>query len=576
MQNRLRSTPGVNNSMSYQWGVSGPGFEYPTCYRTENRFLTLRAALLIVLALVVFWVALAEPDPATSSVAILTTPLQRGGSTPHVLVATLLLLLGAFDLWCAARQRRVFLQPGQPASLTSELVHQAKGASPGAAWLTQVLASGKVDPGELRGPYRGLLQSLTPRLAAAPVSVQAYLSERLAHLLFGIGLALALALTCLLIKSPPTLALACLLYAALAAALVAHSAWIAKAAPSPLAVVVALVLAATVGLLLGWFAGQLPHIGKLAQLGLPLATTVLLACLLAIEGLAFLAGRATPDLPLAGKPPLAEAQGDIGADPEHLMQEVERELHRYWSDGIPNRRHAWQTSLADADGQAQAGASRFVATVLEETQPMLPADLRDGIPGPVGARRVCLLLLQVLGLLLTLAGGVLFVRLADAHVQDLKAAWTSGASALVLVVAGGYAIRVGHLLWSRVEVESSLLSLGCKAESVQPSKLRLRWSVVRARSVFYLAGQTVAGSRTLLQLSADELAARRSVQQVQAYAERQTATEVARPPVSSFAPARPTVAPAEVRSPTRYCPACGTPVLPRARFCQHCGEQQQR
>ena len=114
-----------------------------------------------------------------------------------------------------------------------------------------MLASGKVDPGELRGPYRGLLQSLTPRLAAAPVSVQAYLSERLAHLLFGIGLALALALTWLLIKSPPTLALACLLYAALAAALVAHSAWIAKAAPSPLAVVVALVLAATVGLLLG-------------------------------------------------------------------------------------------------------------------------------------------------------------------------------------------------------------------------------------------------------------------------------------------------------------------------------------
>ena len=37
--------------MSYVWGTQGIGFEYPTCYRIENRFLTLRAAALFLLIL---------------------------------------------------------------------------------------------------------------------------------------------------------------------------------------------------------------------------------------------------------------------------------------------------------------------------------------------------------------------------------------------------------------------------------------------------------------------------------------------------------------------------------------------
>jgi hypothetical protein len=41
--------------MSFQWSQQAPAFEFPTCYRTENRFLTLRAALLFLLALVILW-----------------------------------------------------------------------------------------------------------------------------------------------------------------------------------------------------------------------------------------------------------------------------------------------------------------------------------------------------------------------------------------------------------------------------------------------------------------------------------------------------------------------------------------
>jgi hypothetical protein len=58
--------------------------------------------------------------------------------------------------------------------------------------------------------------------------------------------------------------------------------------------------------------------------------------------------------------------------------------------------------------------------------------------------------------------------------------------------------------------------------------------------------------------SGDELAARRSVQKVQANAERQAASDELRPAPPAFGAARPAVAPtaaAAVRPPTRYCPA---------------------
>lgn len=570
--------------MTYQWGPQGPAFEFPTCYRVENRFLTLRAAALIVTALVILWVALAEPD-AVPGIAILASRVTRGSSTLHVLVALLLMVLGLIDLWAAARQRRVLLVPGQPASLTNDLVRQSKGVSAGAAWLSQVLASGMVPTPELSGPYRDVLRAVAPQVAEAPACLQAYLSVRLAHLLFGAGLLLGLGLTWLAVPQPATLGLATLFYSALAAALVARSAWITKAAPSPVAVGAALALAAIVGLLIGGFGAQLPYISKLANLGLPVATAAVLVCLLLIEGVGLLAGRVGIDPPPQGTLAAAEATVGLVAEPERLMQEIERELHSYWTEGIPNRRHAWQTSLADP----KSDGARFSATVLEESQPVLPIDQHDAIAAPAGARRRWLLVLDSLGLLLTLVGCGLWVRLAHNQMQDAASPLTPAASALVLMVAGGYALRVGHLLWSRIEVESTLLWLRCTgdtdAAAVPPRErrtdtaellsLQLRMAVVRARSVFYAAADHVVGNRTLTHLSGDEAVARRSVQQVRAYAERLPGGAAAdvRPAAASFNPARPSVPAAEpARVQTRFCAACGTAATAGARFCQRCGE----
>lgn len=559
--------------MSFQWSQQAPAFEFPTCYRTENRFLTLRAALLFLLALVILWVALAGPDTQAPTVTL--TKIERGASEPHVVLALLLMVVGGIDLWVASRQGRLLLAPGQPASITHELMRMSKGVSTGAPWLKQVMASGTVPAPTLRAPYRRALLAIAPHIGSAPTGLQTYLALRIAHFIFAAGLLVALGLTWL-VSQTATLALAGLFYSALATALVARSAWIAKRPPSPTVLFVTLGGAAVLGLAIGLLAGKVPAIGRLASLGLPAATALLLIGLMLMEGLAILAARYQVDFLPTAKTPPARVKAELVTDADRLIEELERELHRYWAEGVPNRRFAWQTS---ASGQ-KADDGRFLLSVLEESQPLLPAEQRDGIVPPPMGRRIWLMVLGGLGLLLTLAGGLLWIRMAHALVQDASAGWTSTGPALVLLAAGGYACRLGHLLWSRIEVESTLLWVECRrgkepANDAKPpadtstDTVQLRLCVALARSAFYSAGEHKIGSRTFAHLTSDEEAARRSIDQLRAYTERAAPTrqEVRAPSApSQMVPSRSLDA-----SPPKFCPACGTPVLQGARFCQSCG-----
>ncbi len=566
--------------MSYLWSSQGPSFQYPGCYRVENRFLTLRAAMLIVAALAVFWVALSDPDPDLAGAVQLQLRGERGSAVPHVLMALLMLLLGGIDLLTAARQRRVLLVPGQPASLTSEVTRRASGTSSGAAWLMQVMRDGQVPAAEPQGEYAGALRALAGPLLHAPSSLLTYLRVRAAHLIAGLALLLALALTWPAAARPSTLALAALLYAALAAALVAHSAWIAKAAPSPFALGAALLLTLAVGVGIALFGQGVPHVERLNSLALPQATLLVLLCLLLIEGLGLLAARqqrgAAPRAELQG----ADASADIDAEPALLMQEVERELHRFWAEGIPNRRHAWEPP-AEA-GVGNGAVAKPAAVVLEESQPMPAAE-----PAPTST--TWLLALGLLGLAFTAAGAVLWVRLAYQQINSLpNASWVTAAPSLVLLVAGGYALRVGHLLWSRVEVDSMLLWLTVQAApaAAREGLLQLKARVLKARSVFHAAGEHQLGSRVLLQLTADGAVARRLVQQVQGFAERAgggataaaaaaAAPAAARPGAAAPARAAAAAAATPQRAPAaRFCPACGAPQPAGARFCPRCGAAQ--
>ncbi|MBL8334166.1 MAG: zinc ribbon domain-containing protein [Rubrivivax sp.] len=556
--------------MSYQWGPNGPAFEYPNCYRTENRVLTLRAAVLLVVALVMMWIALAEPDvPAPTPGAVLRTKLDRGQPEPHVVMALVFIALAIYDLVMVSLQRRVQIAPGQPAPLAGELGQRAKGVSAGAQDLKNAITSGVPMPSKVEGPWRRWLELLAPGVAATPVAVRGFMEERLAHALTAVGLLAALGLTSLIVRQPPALALAALLYAGLAGAMVARSAWIVRGGPGPVAVAVVLLVAFVLATAAGWFAPLLPGIGRLPKLGLTPATVVLLVGWLLLELLGLLAARNRVEPPMRSNLAESEHTEEIQSEPERVMQELERDLHRFWTEGIPNRRHAYQSALGDPATED----GRFTASLLEESQPVM-AEPR---PGERHARTsVLMLALPVLGLLLTLAGGALWVRLAHVTMENKAEPFTWAATAFVLVMLGGYAVRVVHLLWSRFEVVSTLVSVSCKGARDGGRGVRLRMRVVHARSSFYAGGEHVVGSRTLINLVGDSGDAKRSVQQVKVYAERAPVDEPGRP----AAVPRPVVPAAPSQSPSpglaaprmaRFCANCGQPLALGARFCQGCG-----
>jgi hypothetical protein len=166
-------------------------------------------------------------------------------------------------------------------------------------------------------------------------------------------------------------------------------------------------------------------------------------------------------------------------------------------------------------------------------------------------------------------------------------------------VAGGYAVRLGHLLWSRVEVQSVITWLDFKghytragtdaADGLRPrgeprvrvEGLRLQARVALARSVFYAAAPHPVASRALLELAAHRSGAEAWPLKMQEFARRCTPQAAQAMQAMQAGAAAALAARSEARSgaadsaplkkPPLCCMHCGTRVPQAARFCPHCG-----
>lgn len=586
--------------MAYRWSLEGPAFEFPTPYGTENRFLVWRGYALIGLALLIVLVlSFVGGEAADRPVVVLEKLPEQASVVPHLVGAMLLTLLGVLDLLQAAARRTLLLAPGQPASLMPEVAREASGASPGAAALQRLLEVGALAPVEPTGPYAGWLRGLAPELGSAPSSLHAYLRHRLAHGVLAAGLALLLLLAVGLVQPPPALALVSLSMMAVCGLVLArHLLQPRQGALAPWLVGVLIAVAVLAGGALGWFADAVPRAASLPRLGLPIAAAVLLASVLLFEAVGILAAREQVQTPWLAAIPAEETTVGFEAEPDQLLREVDLELHRQWTEGVPNRRYAWLPP------QLARGADEgdYTAVVLEESQPLVPHTGRDLAPAVAqsAARVRGLLWLDSLGLVWSLTGGVLWLWMALAHMRDATASWLPGAAGLACLLAGAYAVRVGHLLWSRVEVQSTFTWLDFKGRyqrqaevpaegaprargepPVRVESLRLQARVAMARSVFYAAAPHPLGSRVLLELTAHRSGAGQWLQTVQALGRQALPTVASTPgaPAAQAAAARgrgrtPAASEAEATPPrraARFCPHCGTPTLAGARFCQHCG-----
>lgn len=601
--------------MAYRWTEEGPAFEFPTPFAVENRMLVWRGWLLLLLAVAMAAVTawLQGLEVPVAAVAIEDRP-PPAAAWPHYLLALLLAVTAALDLVRASRQSLLRLQRGQPASLAQEVPHEATGVGAGAPALMQGLLKGERPPGVLTGPYQRFLRALGP-VNFAPRPLQVFLAARIAHLLLGAALLAVLALgAVLLLKKSAALPVLAIVISVLGAAFVARQVLLTAEPPFGrlvLAITVTLALLAVVPLFL--FGARLTALETLKGFQLPLALGVALVSGLLFEWFGLMAGRAQLPREQPYKLTREEASVDFGGDPRNLMQEVERELYRRWTEGVPNRRYAWQPPFVDR--AAVSGECRV--QVLEESQPLVhPLSVaavkkvpRPEVTDPDAPVRAApapslnpppgagwLRLLALCGLVWALVGALLWLWLAYSRMKNPAAPWWPAALGLAFLGGAGYALRVGHLLWSRMELQSTLTWLDMKGsfvrtgaavpaapekvgaqraeKPVQVATLDMHCGVVQLRSVFYAAVPARAlGMRMLLDWAIDMKGAEAWIAFVRSHARGGSAVvpEPSAPRASGKPVGRPAEPETAPRRSAKFCAACGTPVLAGARFCQHCG-----
>ena len=584
--------------MVNRWNLTRSGLESPTPYRVENRFLTLRGYLLLVMALAVFAVvSFVSPGESADPVASLNKLPQEGEAWPHGLGALFMAGLGVLNLVQASRQRALTMMPGQPASLMGEVAHEAVGASAGAPALMKSISLGEVPQRELSGSYAPWLARLGPGTGSAGATLLNYLRARFSHVLLLLGMAVVLvlgvALTQLLAWPAGLHWWALVVGLVTGGVLIRHLLDLESPGWVPWKVALAWGLALALALPLAWQASALPGVERWPRFGLPAGVALLLVLGLVLELLALLAARSQITTPRSMKVAPETASVNFEVEWAKLFTEVDRELFRRWEEGIPNRRYVRQPPVV-ASG-AEEGA--FSALVLEESQPLVPPPFGDA--GDHRTSSPWLLALGVVGVVLTVVGGVLWIWSAAAHLRDGSAGWATTPLGLVCLLGGGYALSIGHLLWSRVESGSSLIWLELtgtffrlaqptqratsggrqKAEnSVGVEDLTLKACVVQVRSAFYAAARHTLGSRVLISLDADRQGTRHWTGVIQTLARSAGLSSVAAPPdlLAARATARERRAgdpatPHLPQRPARFCSSCGTPLLAGARFCQQCG-----
>ena len=613
--------------MAFEYSTQGATLDFPNPYRIENQFLAARAVALLAAGVTLLVMA----RGAGATVTTARPDALQGGFVLMVLGGAVLVLLGILEMGLAARQLRVFFGRGQPPSLAPDIAREAFGGSPRAQALTEQLRQGAIALAEPQGALNGVLYSLSRHLVTAPRVLRDYLQVRFANLLASGGLLLLFAITWLITPHPAAQALAALIYLALGSVLILRS-YLAgtggTVALKPLGLAALLVFGIVGTVLIGRVAASLPEPAWLAQLSLPLIAWVLLLVSVVIELLGLVAGHAHVDEPPPASTASEQVAVSFNADPNLLLQEIDRELQRRWTQDIPNRRYIWQQPAIEPAREA----GNFSGTALEETQPMPPQAVRrmDWATCLAFPRFYWLAALDALGVVLTLLGCALWLRLGAELLQGAPGSWSHGSIGFILIVVGGYGLRVAHLLWGRLDFESTLVWLdfnGSYARAqvglgsqfndrvrsersvVNVESMTLRVWVVRVRSVIFSYRDQTIGSRTLVGMTGDIDAARGWAQQVREFAQGQSMLVVpggnedgrrlqqlqaanqlagtpsgADPmallggraaasvlPAMAMAAAADPLAQAPVQTLARPCSMCGAALPTGGRFCGRCG-----
>lgn len=470
--------------MSYEYSSDQAQLDFPNPYRIENMFWAARAAILILCALALLF--LARKHLSAQAMGSFVVPVALGIA---------LFVLGSWNFVRIGQQLRVFFGRGQPAGLAKELGTDTVGSTDEANALMQTVRQGTLEFAIPSGALNGVLYSVVKHLITAPAYVQNVLQNRFSNLASYGFLLIVMLVAMLFVWGSPVQGWVGAFFLALVVFMAVKpvSGGDAEAKVSfNLAQIVFLVLAAVLGpVALSFLQDRLPDLFW-ASFGAQ--AFVILLALAMIEIVFFIAVQKNIDSP----PPVSkvDTQGtaSFNSDPNLLMQEIDREMQRNWAQRIPNRRYA--RVLPNIALNERAG--NFKGQVLEETQPMAPSAFTKMDWSVVMAypRFFWLMVIDALGVALTLAGTLALVIFAVQFdpLQEWKPVLGLASLGLSLVAVGGYAFRSAHTLWGRFDFESTLTWIEMEGSFIR-SKIdlgnRLQDRVFTERDVINVENMTL-------------------------------------------------------------------------------------
>lgn len=338
--------------MAYEYSSESRRLDFPNPYRVENVFLLTAAAILIGGALVMFFIGRAKLASHASPWSVM--PIGLG---------VVLLLLGLWRGGQALSQLRFFFGRGQPAGLAPELGPDEDKTSAQAATVKETVRQGALSYQEPTGALNGLLYSWIPALIFAPQPVQAFAQKQFQSSVVLLVTLASFLIAWITVPSGKAASWLGLFYFAFTAFLLFR----------PIrgtALLVMLILAAIfLPVLLGLVSRGLPD---LSWLPMSLQTFALLLAASAATVFFFLALMHHTPPPPRTEITWKQLSLALNAHPKQLLDELEREMQKLWTEKIPNRRYERQTpqvNLAQESGE-------FAGQSLEETQPMPPEDMR--------------------------------------------------------------------------------------------------------------------------------------------------------------------------------------------------------
>ena len=431
--------------MTYEYS-SEAKLDFPNPYRLENIFWSCRAATLLICAIALLF--LARKHLAAQAMGSFVVPVALG---------VLLFVLAAWNFMQIAKQLKVFFGRGQPAGLAAELSSDQLGVSDQAMALGQTIRQGALEFAIPSGSMNGVLYSLVHNLITAPAYVQQALQSRFANLA-SYGFLLLIMMVAMLFAYGSAIAAwvgAFFLGLVVFMAVKPVSGGDARATVSfNLTQVLLLVMAAILGpVLLTMISSKLPDLSW-ASFGMQ--ALLILAALVLIEVVFFVAVQRNIDEPPAVSKVDTQVSVSFNSDPNLLMQELDREMQRNWSQRIPNRRYARILPMVPLNERA----GNFKGMLMEESQPMVPSAFTkmDWATAMAYPRFFWLAVIDILGVLMTLLGSaaLVFFAMQFNPQGDWKPVMGYATLGLSLVAVGGYAFRSAHTLWGRFDFESKL------------------------------------------------------------------------------------------------------------------------